>query len=669
MTYESNPSPMPFVIGRVSDAGRSGKNNEDSADDFRAQLATQQNGSSLTVPIQVAVVADGIGGNVAGETASRMAVDTIREFFRNREMMAVSGRLVAAIEEANQRIYERAIAEPELGGMGTTVVAAAIEESRLYVAHAGDSRAYLLRNGHLFRLTLDHTWAQEAIEAGRLTPAQAKDHPNRHVIKRFLGISDVVDVDSKIVDVGHSLLDPEQIHEWPKVDVLTMQPGDRVVLCSDGLTDVVDDTQIADLTGRHAPQEAAQRLVDQANKAGGPDNITVVIVQWSDGTQPATIGAVKRSPTVAIGLVLAAIAIIAAAYFALTGGAVSESAPASAMVTATAIANADGVKTGGVITSEAENAATLVSNSNTAAAPVDASAVEAATETPTALPTATDLPTETPEPTATVAPPTSTPIDGTPAATTSADTETTLSTITGTPNPENLAATGAENIGNALADPNGTPNPENDENAMQAVVTGRTTTSSGITDSRETSGGATSTPVPDFSPTPTLTATPVPSNTPTSAPVATQRATVTVTSSPIGATTTTGSNPAEFAGASVTLLEPNNGDTLDSRRLFSWSTSYHLAENQAYEVLFWQPGQVSESDGRGVAGSIASTSVNIAPEQFQGIGLREGEYQWAVYLVTKSPYQKLRMLSEPRQIFVDFPNDSSNGNCREGLNC
>jgi protein phosphatase len=227
------------------------------------------------------VVADGIGGSVAGEQASNLAVQTIEEIFTQEPAMPVAERLEKAIQQANAQIYTVAQENPQWAGMGTTVVVAALVQNQLFVAHVGDSRAYLLRAGLLHLLTVDHTWAQEAIDAGVLAPSQAAKHPNRHVIKRYLGVPSRVQIEHKIIAVEQpstSVFTRESPR--PMTEQLTFQPGDTLLLCSDGLHDVVADPQIQTTLVQHPPQKAAEQLIDLANSAGGPDNITVVLVQW-----------------------------------------------------------------------------------------------------------------------------------------------------------------------------------------------------------------------------------------------------------------------------------------------------------------------------------------------------------------------------------------------------
>lgn len=266
-----------FEIGEATDEGRVGKNNEDAYSVFRAWLQSE-NASTPVLGVQVAVVADGIGGSVAGERASRLAVKTIQQVMAESPTIPISQRLETAIKQANTEIYEAAARESGLKGMGTTVVAAAIVDEYLFVAHAGDSRAYLIRGGIAGLLTKDHTWAQEAIEADYLTPEKAAYHPNRNVIKRYLGIYSQVEVDHQIMD----FVPPGKSYTVKKtlVDRLHLRPGDTVLLCSDGLTDVVNDQAIQTIVTTNPPQKAADKLIDRANRAGGPDNITTVLVHW-----------------------------------------------------------------------------------------------------------------------------------------------------------------------------------------------------------------------------------------------------------------------------------------------------------------------------------------------------------------------------------------------------
>jgi PPM family protein phosphatase len=211
----------------------------------------------------VFAVADGLGGHQGGEVASAAAVEPLaaldgREFAEPGE---AAEALAAAIREGNAAILERAAGDPGLWGMGTTVTAAALAgERHLQLAHVGDSRAYLLRDGSLEQLTTDHTVVGELVRRGRLTPEQAAIHPERSILTRAVGLDPRIPVDTP--------------------DPVELRDGDQVLLCSDGLTEAVDDDRIAELLSAGADGEAACRsLIDAANAAGGPDNITVVLLR------------------------------------------------------------------------------------------------------------------------------------------------------------------------------------------------------------------------------------------------------------------------------------------------------------------------------------------------------------------------------------------------------
>ncbi|HET6813713.1 MAG TPA: Stp1/IreP family PP2C-type Ser/Thr phosphatase [Actinomycetota bacterium] len=211
----------------------------------------------------VFAVADGLGGHQGGEVASAAAVEPLaaldgREFADPAE---AAEALTAAIREANAAILDQAAGDPGLWGMGTTVTAAALAgERHLQLAHVGDSRAYLLRDGSLEQLSTDHTVVAELVRRGRLTPAQAAIHPERSILTRAVGLDPRIPVDTP--------------------DPLELQDGDQVLLCSDGLTEPVDDDQIAQLLSVEPDGNAAcQALIDAANAAGGPDNITAVLLR------------------------------------------------------------------------------------------------------------------------------------------------------------------------------------------------------------------------------------------------------------------------------------------------------------------------------------------------------------------------------------------------------
>jgi PPM family protein phosphatase len=221
------------------------------------------------------VVADGMGGHVAGEVASREAVDAIQAFIedtasadKNRtwpfpfepSLTLEANRLKAAFKLANRKIASAIADSSDLRGMATTASALLAGQKTACVAHVGDSRVYVLHNGQLEQLTHDHSWVEEQVRAGTMSPSAARQHPWRNVVTRALSGG-----------------------EDPEVDVTELQPapGDRYLLCSDGLFAVVADPQIAEILGhsKMSLQEISTALINAANEGGGPDNITAVVLQ------------------------------------------------------------------------------------------------------------------------------------------------------------------------------------------------------------------------------------------------------------------------------------------------------------------------------------------------------------------------------------------------------
>jgi protein phosphatase len=197
-----------------------------------------------------------MGGAQAGEVAARLATAAFHEY-HEADALEAEQRVAAIIQEANRRIYERARADTEVSGMGTTVTAALVEGSRIVIGHVGDSRAYRVRGGRLEQLTDDHSLVADLVRGGRISPEEAEIHPQRSVITRALGTDPEVDVDSLTMDA---------------------EPGDVYLLCSDGLTTMVADEEILDIVGRAKSLEhAGKDLVKAANRRGGEDNITVVL--------------------------------------------------------------------------------------------------------------------------------------------------------------------------------------------------------------------------------------------------------------------------------------------------------------------------------------------------------------------------------------------------------
>jgi PPM family protein phosphatase len=234
------------------------------ATDFieRTDIGRQRRGnedSSFARP-PVFVVADGMGGAQAGEIASRIAVETFERGLPDDG--SPEERLAACVQTANKQIYERSRTEHERAGMGTTLTAAYLDDTQVAIAHVGDSRAYLFRDGKLQRLTRDHSLVGELVRQGKLTEEQAEEHPQRSIITRALGPEPTVDVDTST---------------YPG------RAGDVLLLCSDGLTSMISEEQIADtLASSEDLASAADQLIDEANAAGGRDNITVVLFRLEE---------------------------------------------------------------------------------------------------------------------------------------------------------------------------------------------------------------------------------------------------------------------------------------------------------------------------------------------------------------------------------------------------
>jgi serine/threonine protein phosphatase PrpC len=244
----------------LSDVGRKRTHNEDSF--------------ALVESENLYLVADGMGGHASGEVASRMAIETMAEFFAATsadpeatwpyKMDKARGydenRLVTGIKLANRRIYEAAQRETRLHGMGTTMVALLAVRDAMLIGHVGDSRVYRMRNGALEQLTEDHSLLNDYIKMKSMTPEEIESFPHKNVIVRALGMKETVKVDA--------ILD-------------TPKPGDVYILCSDGLCGPASDEEIKEIVLKHKDlRDSAQALIDRANEHGGPDNVTVVLCRW-----------------------------------------------------------------------------------------------------------------------------------------------------------------------------------------------------------------------------------------------------------------------------------------------------------------------------------------------------------------------------------------------------
>jgi protein phosphatase len=265
--------PIQIRAAGLTDVGRKRKMNEDT-------FTAADN-------LGLYVVADGMGGHAAGEVASRLAVESILRHISGAETgnatapsnavtrsldddrPAPARRVLSAIRMANQDIVRSVHEDQSTRGMGTTVVLAYIQGRRAYIGSVGDSRAYLVRGGRIMQLTDDHTFVNEQVRAGTLSPAEARRHPARNILTRAVGSQDEVEADLVEQD---------------------LEAGDLLILCSDGLTTMVDDHDILDVVRRQGgdPDRGCQALINLANERGGDDNITAILIQaGSPATPPA----------------------------------------------------------------------------------------------------------------------------------------------------------------------------------------------------------------------------------------------------------------------------------------------------------------------------------------------------------------------------------------------
>jgi protein phosphatase len=273
---------MRIVAGVATDTGRVRDHNED----------------AYIVEPPLYAIADGMGGANAGEVASQLALETIGDMQRAGETT-----LDDEVREANRVVFARSAEDTKFAGMGTTVTAALASAEALHLVHVGDSRAYLLRAGSLRKLTRDHTLVDRMVEAGEISREEADVHPHRNVLLRALGTEPKVEVDA--LDLG-------------------VLEGDQLLICSDGLTDMVTESQISAILdiARGAPQDAADRLVRAANRAGGIDNITAIVLEIEPGEPdegtvaeaPIAAEPRRRVPWRAITVVLTTIVLVLVAY-------------------------------------------------------------------------------------------------------------------------------------------------------------------------------------------------------------------------------------------------------------------------------------------------------------------------------------------------------------------
>ncbi len=258
-----------LAVAAATHPGMKGKSNED-----RYSVTAYRSTAGEAIPSVLAILADGIGGHRAGEVAAQLAIDNISKYIANSPLDQPTMVLKQALIHTNQLIHNFSDANQALAGMGTTCVCAWVIADRLYAASVGDSRLYLQRGAELSRLTTDHTWIQEALAQGTITTEQAKGHPNAHIIRRFLGSMNVLDPDFRL------RLDPSEDDRQAEANQgLRLIPGDRLLLCTDGLTDLVQDVEILEMLRARPFEKSPAGLIELANQRGGHDNITVIALE------------------------------------------------------------------------------------------------------------------------------------------------------------------------------------------------------------------------------------------------------------------------------------------------------------------------------------------------------------------------------------------------------
>ncbi len=293
-------------IAAHSHAGMSGKNNEDRFGVFNYRLS-----ASDETPAVLAVVADGIGGHRAGEIAADLAVETISQVVGNSDAREPVKTLTDAIIQAGELIREQAEGDLNQKGMGATCACVWVVGERLYTATVGDSRIYLIRDQKIRQISTDHTWVQEALDHGALTPEQARNHPNVHVIRRYLGSPQPV-----VPDVRLRLDLEEDDGQAESNQGVSLQPTDRLLLCSDGLTDLVKDEEILAALETNQLEAAVQYLINLANHRGGHDNITIIALDYGRAMQRETRGLGSRVALLGcLGLLFLLIVALGAAFF------------------------------------------------------------------------------------------------------------------------------------------------------------------------------------------------------------------------------------------------------------------------------------------------------------------------------------------------------------------
>jgi PPM family protein phosphatase len=244
-------------LASLTDVGCQRENNEDSFSYWEpaSDDEFQRKG-------RLAVVADGMGGYEGGQEASRLAVETVQSVYDGDTTDDPRNALLRGFQAAHEHIREYAESHPEFQGMGTTCTALALNNLHLYFAHVGDSRLYLVRGGAIERLTRDHSYVGRLVESGVLRSDEAERHPQRHILTAALGAGSEIVPDAP-------------------TSPITLENGDALVLCTDGLWSLIPEAEILEIVGKHPAPDACKELVTRARQRGGPDNITVQVLRIS----------------------------------------------------------------------------------------------------------------------------------------------------------------------------------------------------------------------------------------------------------------------------------------------------------------------------------------------------------------------------------------------------
>lgn len=612
--------------------------------------------------LYVAVVADGVTSQAAGAQASQIAVDTLQQSLQQHRHGLLPDEVPSALNEAihtaNRKIVATTEQNPEQRGMSTTIVVAAVFGRTLFIAHIGDSRAYLIRGNEIHRLTVDHTWVQQALDVGRLDENEARTHPNRHVLTQHLGTNAPLQVDHKLIALGSAL--HGDLRKMKRS--LTLQPGDTILLCSDGVSDKVRREELQQIVAQNwqAPGQAARSLVRRALAKHEGDNITAALLTMPDSPkiEPErrflTSAALSRTVITLLSLLL-----VVALGLVLRGGfggpspndngtdGESGSTPitaeiASAITATVASVTAPEITSTIAITSEATDVvlqpptstiglmaatATLSTNSTPSATLSSAGGItttQLLTETPT-LAVPTIFANETPLLTAT-------PIMLTSTATAVPVASPTVTVISIT-QPTTPTATAVERTATAI--PTATPSL-------------RVTPSLTVTLEPTATWLATNASTPSVTPTATIIATPQPSSTPQPSLPTTDTATLTATVAiALGA----------CENCSVVVIGPTD-PLLSGRQEFSWSADFALGDAYLYELVFWGEGETAMANGRSPIGAGADTTISLNINEAAFTLQLQGDrtYQWGVLLVEAAdPIKRIKYLGGgvPFQIQFD----------------